>query len=169
MRLAFTSCVLALAGCVQQGPVHQSPRGPEGGTHPSRGSERVYDRPPERTPVRPSERLPERPPERGRDRPPERAPLPPHTQAREACPNFAQVMAVVPYPGEAVAANIKSGKVVLEFAVGRDGRIQDVEVVSATHPVFVNAAVRQVQALRCAPTGRNPRLQVMVDFFNGVD
>jgi len=93
----------------------------------------------------------------------------PPIDAMSVCSNYHQVMSAVPYPGDAVAANVKSGRVELDFVAGRGGSATDVRVLSATHPTFVDMAYQVVQRLRCQPTGRNARIGITIPFNNGVD
>jgi hypothetical protein len=92
-----------------------------------------------------------------------------YVDARTLCENHRQVFASVPFPGGAVAANIRSGQVVLEFRPRRRGAPSDLRVVSASHPVFVEPSVRAARQLNCRPSGRGVRARVTVDFNNGGD
>lgn len=48
------------------------------------------------------------------------------------------------YPGKLRRQSI-SGTVILEFYIGRDGRVMDITVVSASHPAFAKSAVAAVR------------------------
>jgi TonB family protein len=97
------------------------------------------------------------------------APLPAHADASRLCSNYRQILSAVPFPGQAVAANVRAGQVILEFGVGPQGRAADVRLVRASHDVFVDTAVQLARRLTCnAPASRLP-VRLVVEFNNGGD
>lgn len=92
---------------------------------------------------------------------------PAFADAARRCPNFHQVMDRVPFPGEAVAANIQRGEVTLEFGVGAPDHIGRVRVIHASHEVFIDAAVQAARRLHCSPGPMD--IVTTVKFDNGGD
>ena len=90
-------------------------------------------------------------------------------EATLGCPNHAQVMGALPYPGQAVAANIVYGRVEIEFALTPRGQPTRIQVLSASSPIFVEPAVKAVQSLQCKPVGNQSTLRTLVEFNNGVN
>ena len=94
---------------------------------------------------------------------------PTYVEARSACANYRQVLASVPFPGEAVAANVRAGQVTIEFAPFLQGSPTQLRVVQATHNVFVEPALRAARRLECRPGLGSLPVRVVFEFNNGGD
>jgi len=94
------------------------------------------------------------------------APPPTYVEASVYCPNYAQAVPSVGFPGDAVAANLRAGQVVVEIVAGR-GANAEIRVVRATHAVFVPSAVQAARRLECRAAPLPIRLTA--DFNNGGD
>ena len=99
--------------------------------------------------------------------PPTAAPPPPPAgpkSARVVCPNYVEVMSSITYPREALLDGLE-GEVLIEFTVGADGSIKNVEIKSSTNRIFNRAALTAVQSkLSCQGQGQDVRVQAPVSF-----
>ena len=103
----------------------------------------------------------------GGTRPEPGQPAPTYVDARTLCPNVHQMLA--PFPGEAVAANIRAGQVTLEFDPRFRGSPRSLKVVQASHQVFVEPALRAARQLDCRASPSGLPVRITVEFNNGGD
>jgi len=88
---------------------------------------------------------------------------PQHANVGVVCPNSAQVRASIRYPREAQRDNL-TGDVLIEFTVGIDGAIKDLQVTQSAAPVLDRAAENAVRQFNCAAQGHEVRVQVPFSF-----
>ncbi len=98
---------------------------------------------------------------------PGRPPAAAYVEARGVCANAHQVSA--PFPGEAVAANIRAGQVTLEFDPRLRSSPGGMKIVQASHPVFVEPALRAARQLDCRAAPGGLPVRITIDFNNGGD
>lgn len=91
------------------------------------------------------------------------APAPAVLSAGIVCPNFADVKQHTPYPPRAMKAGI-SGQVIMEFTLGADGSVSEVQVVSTSSPLFNSTATSAVSRLSCTGQGRAVRVRFPLTF-----
>jgi outer membrane biosynthesis protein TonB len=89
-----------------------------------------------------------------------------YDSARKICKNYPKVLGSVPFPGEAVAANVRAGQVVVEFQPRWRGSPTSIKIISASNQVFVEPTLKAVRKLECKP-GKNARARATVEFNNG--
>ncbi|MFM0249779.1 energy transducer TonB [Paraburkholderia sediminicola] len=91
------------------------------------------------------------------------AAAPEHANVGVVCPNSGQVRASIRYPREAQRDNL-TGDVLIEFTVGMDGTIKDLQVTKSAAPVLDRAAENAVRQFNCAAQGHEVRVQVPFSF-----
>ena len=69
----------------------------------------------------------------------------------------------IKYPSIAQEMNIE-GKVIVQFVIGRDGAVRDVQVLRSVDPTLDKEAIRVVQAMRKWIPGRQRGEPVSVRF-----
>ncbi|MFM0163553.1 energy transducer TonB [Paraburkholderia sediminicola] len=89
--------------------------------------------------------------------------VPQHANVGVVCPNSGQVRASIRYPREAQRDNL-TGDVLIEFTVGTDGAIKDLQVVKSAAPVLDRAAENAVRQFNCTAQGREVRVSVPFSF-----
>lgn len=94
---------------------------------------------------------------------PAKATAPERMSAGVVCPNSSQVRAEIQYPPSALKNNI-TGEVLVEFVVGTDAAIKDIQVVKSAHTSLDKAALAAVRKFSCVAQGRDVRVQVPFSF-----
>jgi protein TonB len=93
--------------------------------------------------------------------PPAPAPAPARAvSASVACSNFSTVMGDAEFPREAMRLGLESGSAVVQFTLGPNGEVKDVQALRASHPVFAKSSIRLVGQYKCAGQGREVLVQV---------
>jgi TonB family protein len=75
-----------------------------------------------------------------------------------------QSMAAAGFPREAARKGLNGGSVLLEFGLDSEGKVTDVQVLSATDEVFAKAALGAVKDLRCTGVGSERRVKQQFEF-----
>ncbi len=98
---------------------------------------------------------------------PPRPPAPPAPVAAPsvgvACPNSREVRAEIKYPMQARKDGIE-GEVLIEFTVGTNGEIKDIDVKSSSNRVFNSVSINATRSFKCVGQGREVRVQVPYSF-----
>lgn len=79
----------------------------------------------------------------------------------DLCPGASAQIEAAGFPAGAPAT---FGTVNVEFTVGSDSLVSDIQVISATHPAFVATATHVVAGLRCAPRDVPIRVAAPIHF-----
>ncbi len=79
------------------------------------------------------------------------------------CPNSAQVRADVKFPTQARRDGLQ-GDVLIEFTLGANGEVKDIDVKSSSNRVFNSPAIAVVRTFKCNGQGRDIRVLVPFSF-----
>ena len=79
------------------------------------------------------------------------------------CPNSRQFIADIKFPTQARRDGLQ-GEVLIEFTVGANGEIKDVDVKSSSNRVFNSVSINTVRQFKCNAQGRDVRVQVPFSF-----
>ena len=91
------------------------------------------------------------------------APPPVAISVGVACPNSKEVREAAKYPPQARKDGLQ-GDVELEFTVGTNGEIKDINVVSSSNRVFNSAAISSVRQFKCNAQGSDVKVRVPYSF-----
>lgn len=91
-------------------------------------------------------------------------PVPARVSAQVVCSNYAAVMDDVAYPREAQRLGIDKGDALVQFVVATDGKVKDMRVLRASHPVFARAGLRIVGEYRCQGRDHDVVVEVPIAF-----
>jgi periplasmic protein TonB len=80
-----------------------------------------------------------------------------------ACPNSKEVREAAKYPPQARKDGLQ-GEVEVEFTVGTNGEIKDINVVSSSNRVFNSAAISSVRQFKCNAQGSDVKVRVPYSF-----
>lgn len=89
---------------------------------------------------------------------------PARVTAQVVCSNYASVMDDVAYPREAQRLGIDKGDALVQFVVATDGKVKDMRVLRASHPVFARAGLRIVGEYRCQGRDHDVVVEVPIAF-----
>ena len=79
------------------------------------------------------------------------------------CPNIESVRSETKFPAKAMRFGL-SGETLIEFTVGPDGEVKNLEVVHSTNHVFDSASLNAVKQLGCIGRGQDVRVQAPFAF-----
>jgi len=80
------------------------------------------------------------------------------------CPNYRSVLSDAGYPREAQRLNIEKGEAVIQFTVGANGEIKNIQTVRASHPAFARSSQRTVADFKCQGQGQDIVVQVPISY-----